>query len=167
MDTMPVVAHTLSVHQVHTSFFYIVFSSCLFPCLPAHWPCVGIFSLFFVLFLSVKHPLLYSCCFARAAGRCLFHFSAYGVPLAIAAFLLRSALLASSHPSEHLSFVSIWYFFFFHVFPFPLSSWSGLFCCGLVPGTLALHLLHLEELLTVWLTLFHSQPSVTTEFVSL
>ena len=37
------------------------------------------------------------------------------------------------------------------------------FCRVLVPGTLALHLLHLDELrLTVWFTLFHRQ-SVTTE----
>ena len=36
-------------------------------------------------------------------------------------------------------------FYFIFLF-FSFFSWSGLFCCVLVPGTLALHLIYLDEL---------------------
>ena len=36
------------------------------------------------------------------------------------------------------------FFFFLSLFIyFPYIEWSGLFCCGVVPGTLAFHLLYL------------------------
>ena len=122
-------------------------------------PYAGIFFLFFVLFLSVTQQLSSSCCLVRATAvsllfcpcnrSYLFLFSTYDVPLAIAAFPFLSRLL-ESHSSEHLSFVLLSFLFFsFLVFSFLFFSrflWSGLFCCVLVPGTLALHLLYLDDL---------------------
>ena len=44
-------------------------------------------------------------------------------------------------------FVAFFLIFFSFLFPFfPLFLWSGLFCCVLEPGTLALHLLYLDDL---------------------
>ena len=56
-------------------------------------------------------------------------------------------------------FPSFSFLFFLLCFSFfSLFLWSGLCCCVLVPGTLALHLLYLDEYcLTVWLTLFNSR----------
>ena len=53
-------------------------------------------------------------------------------------------------------FFSSFFLFFFSFFLFFIVQvWSGLFCCVLVPDTLALHLLHLDELRPpVWLLCF-------------
>ena len=56
--------------------------------------------------------------------------------------------------------------FFFFLF-FSLFLWSGLFCCVLVPGTLALHLLYVDELRLFGLLCFTSSQSVTREFAPL
>ena len=84
-----------------------------------------------------------SCCLFRATAviffvlfclcnRYLFLFSTYAV------FFLQPFLSdLASHFSEHLPFV----FFCFLLFYFFL--WPGLFCCVLVPGTLAFHLIYL------------------------
>ena len=83
-----------------------------------------------------------------SCNRYLFLYSAYGVPLAIAAFPCLSDLLAS-HSSESCRSFFLFSFFLFFLFSFLVfffslflfSSWSGLFCCVLVPGARALHLL--------------------------
>ena len=87
--------------------------------------------------------------------------------------------LLASHSSEHLSFVLIRFVFFFCfvlfclvlpclvlfcfvlfclvLFSFSLCClflWSGLLCCVLVPGTLALRLLYLDELRLLCLLCF-------------
>ena len=56
------------------------------------------------------------------------------------------------------------FFLFFSIF-----SWSGLFCCFLVPGTLALHLLYLPCLMKCDCCLVYSVSRVcdTTDSVSL
>ena len=109
-----------------------------------------------MLFFSVKQQVSFSCCFVRATpvtffvlfclcNRYVFLLSTYGVPLAIAAFPFLSHLLAS-HSSE-LLFVLLCFLFSFLLFSlFLFFLWSGLLCCVLVPGTLALHLLYLAEL---------------------
>ena len=70
-----------------------------------------------------------SCCFVRATNIC----SSLSPVLFLWPFL--SDVLAS-HSSEHLSFSCFFLFFL----------WSGLFCCVLVPVTLAFHLIYLGEL---------------------
>ena len=103
--------------------------------------------------LSGQQQLSSPCWFACATGR-LFFFSTYSVPLTIGrcSFPFRSIDLFASRSSEHLSFVLLCLFVFFFSFllffcPFFLFLlWSGLLCCVLVPGTLALDLPYLDEL---------------------
>ena len=53
--------------------------------------------------------------------------------------------------------------FFFRFCFFHLFLWSGVFCCGLAPCTLAFHLLYLDELRpTVWFTV---DPALKTHRV--
>ena len=130
-------------------------------------PYAGIFFLFFVLVVSVKQYLLSSCCFVRATAvilfvlfcpcnRCLFLFSTYGVPLASncsLSFPFLSFPIFLHHILQNTCrlFCFVAFFLFFPSFLFSFFSlflWSGLFCCVLVPGTLALHLLYLDELRT-------------------
>ena len=141
----------------------------LLPYCPPHWPFIPVsFPLLRVVFVCetavIFFVLLCPC------NRCLFLFSTYGVPLAIAAFTFLSDLLAS-HSSEHLSFVLLCFLFsssflfclfllvfsfhfFFFFFPFPPPSplfflFFFLACFvvfSYVRGTLALHLLCLDEL---------------------
>ena len=84
------------------------------------------------------------CCFVRATGPGICSSSARML------FFWQPFLsdLLASHSSEHLSFVLLCFlfrslFFFFFLLFF---SWSGLFCCVLVPGTLSFHLLYLDKL---------------------
>ena len=71
--------------------------------------------------------------------------------------------LLASHSPEHLSFFFLFFPSFFSPFFSPFFSLSGLFRCVLVPGTLALHLLYLDELQLYGLLCF----GVTTGFASL
>ena len=131
--------------------FIFFFSFFLFACsrisLPTGLFCRHLLPLHVVF--ARKQQVSSSCCFARTTAAIFFvllclcnrhHlllFSAYGVPLAIAAFPFLSNFLASQS-SEHLSFLSLFVFVLFCLFSFSFSSlflWFGLFCCVLVPGT--------------------------------
>ena len=79
-------------------------------------PYAGIFSLFFVLF--------------RPCNSCLFLFRVHVILLA-ALVILRHVVQNSCR------FLFVLFF---------LVLWSGLFCCVLVPGTLAFHLLCVDKL---------------------
>ena len=116
--------------------------------------------------LSVQQQLSSSRCFARATGICSP--SARMVFLwQLQSFSFPSRSSCASHSSEYLLFVLVLFcsllcsaFFFF-------SSWSGLFRCVIVPGTLALHLLYLDELRPFGLLCFTVCDRVIISCISL
>ena len=120
----------------------------------------GIFFLFFVLFLSVKQQLS-SSCFCPCNSSYLLHVvlsvQQVSVPLQHAccssgncslSFPFRpSCITFFRTPVVHFALFSFSIFFFLlFFFCFSFFSRSGLFCCVLAIGTLALHLLYLDEL---------------------
>ena len=133
-----------------------------------------------LLFSAMSVSSSSSCCFVRATG-------VLSSSARMLSFLQPSLFhLLAPHSSEHLSFVlfsscffssffffhfsffflllSFSFFFFFQVFSlflFSLFSWPGLFCCVIVPGTLAFHLLYLDKL-QLCLVCSVSQQSVNT-----
>ena len=130
------------------NFLFLLF--CLLPYFPPQRPYARIFLSFSssCVFFPVKQQLS-SCCFVRATGICSSS--------ARMAFLWRLRPFLSSPIFLHhilqntcrLSwFVLLLFSFFSSSFSlcFSFFLWSGLFCCVLVPGTLALHLLYLGEL---------------------
>ena len=104
---------------------------------------------FFVL--TMKQPLSSSRCFVPAKQvASVVLFGTYAHVVLLAAFLLRSCITFFNTPV--VCFASPCFFFFLSLFFF---LWSGLFRCVLVSGTLAFHLLYLDELrwfgLILWL----------------
>ena len=143
-------------------FFFSFFSSCLLPYFPPHRPYARVFFLSF-LFLYVKQQLSFSCCFVRATTVVIFFVlfclcntaAVTGICSSPACMVFlwqlqpspsfRSCITFSRTPTTCRLFCYVFFlltFFLFSFFLFSLFvSWSGLFCCVLVPGTLALHLL--------------------------
>ena len=118
--------------------------------------CALLLSFLLILFLFVPYfspnrpyaGIFFVFVFFCACNRYLFLISAYGVPLAIAAFPLLSDLLASHQ--QDLSFILFCFPFLFPFFFFICAMhltfpWSVLFRCVLAPGTRALNLLCLDE----------------------
>ena len=104
-------------------------------------------------------------CFVRATG--IFSSSILSRVVPLAAFRVLSDLLASHSslraPASRLGMFILFCFsssfssLFLFCFPvFIFFRGSGFFCCALVPGTLAFYSLYLDELRSVWFTLFHS-----------
>ena len=154
---------TCSCRRFFLFFFFL--SAPLFPSPPA----LCRYSLPLCLLLFVKQQSSSSCCFvsATAASDLLRVFFPRGTYIIIVCVLFSTTYVwcssgncSLSFPflsdllgqlsSEHLSFFWLCFIFlffssFFLFFPFFL--WSRLFCCcALVPGTLTLHLLYLNEM---------------------
>ena len=158
-----------------SSFLFFSFSHFLFVCslislshtgliMPYYALLCQYFFLFFVLSLSVKQQLytctskylIHSCCFARATGICsCSHVCVVHVVLLAAFPFLSSCIIFLRTPTCRVVWFAL--FYLFYIIFVPLFLRSGLFCCVLVPGTLAFHSRYLAWwIATVWLTLFHS-----------
>ena len=80
-----------------------------------------------------------SCCFVRATGTCS---SSARILLFLLPFV--SVLCITFFRTPVVCF-ALFFFLLFFFFFFFFFIWSGLFCCVLVPGMLAFHLVYLDE----------------------
>ena len=107
--------------------------------------------------LSMQQQSSSSCCFVRATGICS---SSAPTVFLLQPFLSLPILLHHILRNTCRLFCFVFFLLFFHFFPFFsyfsffVGLWSGLFCCVLVPGTLASNLLYLDELRLTAVRLF-------------
>ena len=150
-----------SLLSLHTS-PVLVFFAPLFPLLPSLCRYLLPLRVVFVRKTAVVLILLFCPCNSSYLLRVVLPVQQESVPLqhvwrssghCSLSFPLRSSCITFSRaPVVFFALLSFYFsssfvllFFFFFPF-FSLYLWSGLFCCVLVPGTLALRLLCLDEL---------------------
>ena len=123
----PILAIALNIsHTWDTRYFFFVFYV-----LESHYSEFLSASFLFFFGLMPVSSSSSSCCFACAAAVCSLSARIYVV---LVAFLILHHVLQNSCRLFCLLYLPFFFSFF----------WSGLFCCVLVPGTLAFHVPHLD-----------------------